>query len=312
MIEYLSDLRLFREISRTFNFRQAGEKLGYSPAVVSMRVKRLETVTGKTLFLRSTRHIALTDEGRELLALAEKTLDLAELMTAPHLDSQQHTELRGHVRITAPHSFARVFLLQPLKQIHATYPHLTVELLLEDNITELVQEGIDISFRVGGHEQHIADSYDLLCDKRILVASPAYLHEHGIPSEPQQLHQHQCLSYTGMKHWPLIPDNRNGGKNDGKTQRISLQQVLYCNTGDYLTQLALENAGITAKSQWSVHSELTSGKLVRVLPDYTVGTPDQIRLLTPKRGVTPVRVLRVMAILQQHIAQCAQTLCSKE
>jgi DNA-binding transcriptional LysR family regulator len=302
MIEYLSDLRLLREISRTLNFRQAGEKLGYSPAVVSMRVKRLETVTGKTLFLRSTRHITMTEEGKELLALAEKTLDLTELMTAPRHSDQQHEELRGTVRITAPHSFARVFLLQPIQQIHMDYPHLTIELLLEDHITELVQEGIDISFRVGGHEQSGTDSQPLMRDRRILVASPGYLEEYGAPQQPTDLHQHQCLSYTGMKHWTLSAD--------GKHERITLQQAMYCNTGDYLRQLAVNGTGITAKSDWSVHAELSSEKLVRVLENYTLGADDYIRVLTPKREVTPVRVRRVMIILQEHILKLADKLLS--
>jgi len=295
-MEYLSDLRLFCEICRTLNFRLAGEKLGYSPAVVSMRVKRLETVTGKTLFLRSTRHIAVTEEGKELLLLAEKTLDLAELMTVPRYGDRQ-TELKGIVRITAPHSFARVFLLEPLQRIYETSPQLSIELLLEDKLTELVQEGIDISFRVGGNQQSGTESHDLLLDQRILVASPAYLQKHGIPRSPIDLQSHQCLGYAGMKTWLLLKD--------GKTERTALRRVLYCNTGDYLAQLAVNGAGIVAKSEWSVHAELKAGVLTRVLPNYTLGDPSQIRMLTPKREVTPVRVRRVMAILQQHILQVA-------
>lgn len=303
MVEYLSDLRLFVEISKTLNFRQAGEKLGYSPAVVSMRVKRLETVTGKTLFLRSTRHIAMTEEGKELLALAQQTLDLTELMTAPRHQDVKPEELRGTVRITAAHSFARLFLLEPLAHIHRQYPNLSVELLLDDNITQLVREGIDISFRVGGHGNHEEpgiDSHELLADQRILVASPQYLAEKGVPQSPDQLHQHQCLGYLGMKSWPLL---RNG-----QTCRIHLQHALYCNTGDYLSQLARDGGGITAKSRWSVQQELDRGELVRVLPEYSVGEDQTIRALTPKRDVTPVRVRCVLAILQQHIRDRASEL----
>ncbi|MGB1092969.1 MAG: LysR family transcriptional regulator, partial [Oceanobacter sp.] len=204
MIEYLSDLRLFCEISQTLNFRQAGEKLGYSAAVVSMRVKRLETVTGKTLFLRTTRHVVLTEEGRELLNLAQQTLDLAESMSAPRYADLQPEEVRGTVRITAPYSFARVFLSRPLRNIQESFPNLTLELILEDTLTHLVREGIDISFRVGGALDSGVASKELLQDRRILVASPDYLQRFGTPQNPDDLKTHRCLGYVGTKHWHLV------------------------------------------------------------------------------------------------------------
>ncbi len=302
MIEYISDLRLFCEISRTLNFRQAGENLGYSPAVVSMRIKRLETVTGSTLFLRSTRHIAITQEGKELLALAEKALDLTELMSSTRNDAQHSPALSGTVRITSPHSFARVFLLKPLQRLQAHHPQLTLELLLDDGITELVQEGIDISFRVGGQEQHQATSIPLLVDRRILVASSDYLARHGTPQSPTELQQHHCLSYIGLKHWHL--------QKEGKKERIPLQRALYCNTGDYLTQLAEQGAGVAAKSEWSVYEQLQSKSLLQVLPEYSFGEPSSIRMLIPKREVVPVRVRQVMTALQHAILRQAETIAT--
>jgi len=293
MIEHLSDLRLFREICRTLNFRQAGEKLGYSPAVVTMRVKRLETVTGKTLFLRSTRQISVTDEGRELLELAEKTLDLAELMAAPRGPRAADDALRGRVRITAPHSFARVFLIEPVRALILQHPALALDLQLADSLTPLVKEGIDISFRITDHDEAGMDRLPVFMDQRILVASPDYLARHGTPQTPAALAEHACLSYSAMKHWSL--------DKAGQSQRVALAQVLYCNTGDYLTRLAVAGAGITAKSDWSVHAELASGALCRVLPEYTAGQGQALCALTPRRDVTPVRVRRVLALLMQHI-----------
>ncbi|WP_221794530.1 LysR family transcriptional regulator [Oceanobacter mangrovi] len=300
MIEYLSDLRLFREISKTLNFRQAGEQLGYSPAVVSMRVKRLETVTGKTLFLRSTRHIAITEEGRELLQLAEQTLDLAELMTSSRA-SDDRQAIQGQVRIGAPHSFARVFLLQPIRMLHQQFPGLTIELLLDDQLTPLVREGIDLSFRIGYlGESHVA-SQDLIVDKRILIASPDYLQRYGEPERPAQLKDHLILSHLHMRHWDLV--------GNGETVRVPLQRVMYCNTGDYLSWLAIDGAGITVKSEWSVQEYINRGLLQRLLPEYTLGTARFVRVVTPQREVTPLRVRHVLEVIRAHIeAVTAQTL----
>jgi len=287
MIEHLSDLRLFREICRTLNFRQAGEKLGYSPAVVTMRA-------GKTLFLRSTRHIAVTDEGRELLALAEKTLDLTELMAAPRQNDPHAVALQGRVRITAPHSFARVFLLPALVQLNREHPGLTLDLHLADSLTPLVKEGIDISFRITDQDEAGMEREALFLDRRILVASPDYLERNGTPQTPAQLADHACLSYTGLRHWQM--------DKAGQPQRVTLSRVLFSNTGDYLTQLAVAGAGITAKSDWSVHAELARGDLVPVLPDYTAGPRQTLCALIPRRDVTPVRVRCVLGLLKTHIA----------
>lgn len=295
MIEYVSDLRLFCEIAKTLNFKLAGEQLGYSPAVVSMRVKRLETVTGKTLLLRSTRHVTVTEEGMELLQLAEKTLELTERMALSRHRGDAEVDLRGSVRISAPHSFARVFLLTPVHALFERYPNLLIELMLEDHLTEIVQESIDISFRVGGPEQSGVESKDLLADHRILVASPDYLSRHGTPNTPEELHQHQCLSYPGMRQWPLFKN--------GQTDLVRLQHSLYCSTGDYVSQLACNGAGIAAKSDWSVAPELKAGTLIRVLPDYTLGPARQVRMLMPKREVTPLRVITTINYLEAHIAQ---------
>ncbi|MBM7455879.1 DNA-binding transcriptional LysR family regulator [Oceanisphaera litoralis] len=292
MMEYLSDLRLFCEIANTLNFRQAGEQLGYSPAVVSMRVKRLETITGKTLFLRSTRHISITEEGRELLVLAQKTLDLTELMT---LDRQRLNggRISGQVRIAAPHSFARVFLLQPIRQLHVQNPGLTIELLLDDQFTPLVREGIDLSFRVGEVRENNVESENLIEDKRILIASPDYLTQYGEPRRPADLKQHLILSHLHMKHWELT--------GNGETVRVPLKRVMFCNTGDYLTWLAVDGAGITMKSDWSVRDYIERGQLQHVLPDYTLGEQRFVRVVTPRREVTPLRVRHVLEVIREHL-----------
>jgi len=173
-------------------------------------------------------------------------------------------------------------------------------LVLEDKLTELIQEGIDITFRIGGQVPHGVDSFDLLQDHRILAASPQYLLAKGEPKKPDDLRRHHCLSYPGMKAWVLIAA--------GKQERVNLEHSFHCNTGDFLTQLAIKGVGIIAKSAWSIHSELTLGTLQRILPDHTLGQPSMIRLLTPRREVTPMRVQQVMGLLQRHIQQAAPDL----
>ena len=294
MLEYVSDLRLFLTISRTLNFRQAGEKLGYSPAVVTTRMKRLETVTGKSLFIRSTRHVRLTEEGHKLVRLASKIIDLTEEVSRPSNKKKSQANFEGTVRISAAHSFARQFLSQPIINIMADHPELTIDLLLDDGISKLIQQGIDISFRVGGEESPNITRYPLLEDKRILLASPQYISQHGMPKTPADLKAHHCLSFPSQRHWML-------NKNNQMTS-VALRSVMFCNTGDFLAQMAKIGAGITVKSAWSVTEEMENGQLIRVLPDYQVESPRQVYALVPRREYTPDRVTYVLNCITRFIS----------
>ncbi|MBF9000623.1 MULTISPECIES: LysR family transcriptional regulator [Vibrio] len=296
MVEYISDLRLFLTISRTLNFREAGDRLGYSPAVVTTRMQRLESMTGKTLFIRSTRHIKLTEEGHQMVRYVEQLLDLSELISRSDTDPDDTSNLKGLVRVTAPHSFARIFLLKPVQLLMETHPELTIELILEDKLSKIVEEEIDICFRVGGDLEPHIDSIDLFADKRILVASPSYIEKNGAPQTIGQLNQHQCLGYPHAKFLTLFDKQQ-------KPTRVPLSAVLTCNTGDFLRQLTVEGTGITTKSSWSICDELSSGQLVRVLPDYTVDSQRMVRALLPKRDYTPTRVTHVLNTIKAYIDQ---------
>ncbi len=293
MVEYISDLRLFLTISRTLNFREAGERLGYSPAVVSSRMQRLEAMTGKTLFIRSTRQIKLTEEGHQLVQYAEQLVDLSEQISRPKNGVLNRTSLKGGVRITAPHSFARLYLIEPLKCLLESHPEISIDLLLDDSVTKMVEEEIDISFRVGGETEPHTDSYDLFADDRILIASPQYLEKHGIPSTHSDLVNHQCLTYSNNKHWNLHCDE--------KVYRVTLPSMMSCNTADFLAQMCIAGAGIASKSKWSVQAELDNGKLVRVLPKYNVATAQRVRAILPKRDYVPARVTYVLETIQNYI-----------
>jgi len=293
MVEYISDLRLFLTISRTLNFREAGERLGYSAAVVTSRMQRLEAMTGKTLFIRSTRHIKLTEEGQQMVQQVEQLVDLSELISRPKSGTLNPTSLKGRVRITSPHSFARLYLIEPLKQLMETHPEISIDLLLDDSVTKIVEEEIDISFRVGGGAEPHTESYDLFSDSRILIASPNYLQTHGTPVTHQDLANHQCLGYSNTKYWTLY--------NEGRSYRVPLQSLMSCNTADFLAQLCISGAGIASKSVWSVQNELDTGKLVRVLPDYAVETEQRVRAILPKRDYVPARITYVLDVIQKSI-----------
>ncbi|MDC0612099.1 LysR family transcriptional regulator [Vibrio sp.] len=295
MVEYISDLRLFITISRTLNFREAGERLGYSPAVVTTRMQRLEAMTGKTLFIRSTRNIKLTEEGHQMVRYVEQMLDLSELISRPGSSGLNDHNLKGVVRVTAPHSFARLFLQRPLQILMKDHPELTIDLLLEDGISKIVEEEIDISFRVGGESEPFVESHPLFKDSRILVASPDYIQQYGEPSVPSDLSHHRCLTYSHGKFWHIYKENR--------VERIPIKAVLMCNTGDFLTQLALSGGGITTKSWWSVSEELQSGSLVRVLSEYTTDSQTVVHALLPKRDYMPARVTYVLDTIKSYIKE---------
>lgn len=295
MIEYISDLKLFLTISRTLNFREAGERLGYSPAVVTSRIQRLEAMTGKTLFFRSTRQIRLTEEGHQMVSQAEQLVDLSESMSRPKYHKFSQTSLKGRVRISAPHSLARLFLVEPLKELIESHPEIMIDLILEDTISRIIEEEIDISFRVGGALESHTESQDLFADKRILIASPEYLTRHGTPESHLELSHHQCLAFPHTKKWTLCRDERN--------YAVPLQSVMNCNSGDFMAQLVRAGCGIACKSHWSVQSDLDNRRLVQVLPDYTVDNEHNVKAIFPKRDYLPARVTYVLEVVKKYMAE---------
>lgn len=257
------DLQVLVEIVRCGSFSAAAESLGQTPAFVTKRIQILENIFGTKLLNRSARGVALTDSGKQCY---EQGLNiLTQLQKLMDDLGQTKTQPAGMVRIGCSFGFGRSHIAPAITQLMQLYPELQIHFELFDRQIDLSRDNIDIDIRIN---DEIPDNYIarlLAKNKRILCASPKYFEKRNPPQTLTELLEHDCLitkerdSTAGI--WELECEHEK------KTVKISGH--LSSNSGEIILRWALEGKGIMMRSEWDVVPFLNSGKLIRVLPEYS-------------------------------------------
>ncbi|MBA5636222.1 LysR family transcriptional regulator [Duganella sp. LX20W] len=290
-MDQLAAMRALRRVVELGSFTAAGEALGLSHTVVSRQISHLEAKLGAQLLNRTTRRFALTTAGTEYYAACKHILDALD--DADRAVGQHQANPSGTLRINAPMAFGTQELARWLPQFLASYPELRVDLVCNDRIVDLIEDGFDVALRL---TRDLPDSTliakRLASSRVMLVASPDYLRRHGTPRTPQDLLQHNCLTYTQVAR----PQEWRFTGPDGADVAVTVRGSLQANTGMALCTAALAGTGITTTASFLAHAELRSGALVQVLPDYPM-RPRELYVLYPhNRHLSPkVRVFVAFA-----------------
>lgn len=285
-MDQLAAMRALRRVVELGSFTAAGDALGVSHTIVSRQVRQLETQLGAQLLNRTTRRFALTDAGREYYEASRHILDALD--DADRAVGQHQARPAGRLRINAPMAFGTQELAHWLPRFLARYPELRVDLVCNDRIVDLIEDGFDVALRL---TRELPDS--TLIAKRLassqvmLVATPDYLRRHGTPRTPHDLLTHNCLTYTQVAR----PHEWRFTAPDGAAVTVNVRGSLQANTGMALCTAALAGTGIATTASFIAHAELRSGALVQLLPDYPM-RPHELYVLYPyNRHLSPkVRV----------------------
>lgn len=281
-MDQLAALRALRRVVELGSFTKAGAALGVSHTAVSRQVSHLEAHLGAQLLNRTTRRFALTEAGQRYYDASRQILDALD--AADRAAAEQQARPAGSLRINAPMAFGTLELAAWLPQFLARYPDLRIDLVCNDRIVDLIEDGFDVALRL---TRALPDS--TLIARRLassgvaLVAAPAYLERHGAPRTPQELAAHNCLSYTlaaHAQHWDFTGP-------DGAAHRVAVQGNLQANTGVALRAAAVGALGIAATAAFIVREELARGELVRVLPDYAIAPRELYALYPQNRHLSP-------------------------
>ncbi|NOI58288.1 LysR family transcriptional regulator [Vibrio coralliilyticus] len=265
-MDKFADMELFTLIVKHQGLASAGRELGLSPASVTSRLQGLEERHGVKLLNRSTRHIALTDAG---LNYYESCLQILESVREAEAKLHNTTvQIEGQIRISAPKDIGKQFVMPVIDTFQQLYPKVVPQLLLHDDLSSLSESNVDLQIRYGSPPDSGMIAKRLAVSERVLVASPAYIDKYGLPSEPEQLQSHQCLSLLRneqeMKLWHF----------QHRESRSSLsQQVLSfrcSDDGEVIRHWAKEGSGIALKSRLDVEADVRSGALQILLPDFRV------------------------------------------
>lgn len=255
------DLRVFLTVIRKQGFAAAAEELGLSPAYVSKRIQVLEATLRTRLLHRTTRRIALTEDGERTQRWAVRILgDMDELFD--ELSGARQTP-RGLLRISSSFGFGRTHLAPAIARLVEQYPELEVRLEVFDRVVDIVEEGFDLEVLVGDDLPGQCIGRRLASNSRVLCASPGYLQRRGVPGSLEALQEHDCLVIKERDYpfgiWQL--------ERDGETLNLRVNGPLSSNSGEIVLAWAMAGRGIMLRSQWEVQPLLQCGALVQVLPE---------------------------------------------
>jgi DNA-binding transcriptional LysR family regulator len=254
-------LKAFREVAERGSFSRAATVLGMSKANVSKYVAQLEARFGVRLLNRSTRSVSLTDAGQLLL---ERSKPLMEMIEHTQSELQQHAgHPRGRLRVTAPHGLGQSALPGILGEFIATYPDVHVSLQLSNRVIDLVDEGVDVAVRLG----RIRD--DNLIVRRLrqmdlaLCAAPAYWARSGLPTKPEDMREHDVLTYSLAGPTPHLPFEV-----DGRPYSVPVRSRMDANDAAPLIGVALAGLGAVCVPAMMAQPHIERGALVPVLKEY--------------------------------------------
>lgn len=284
------DYELFAKAVEAGSLSAAGRMLMISPAMMSKRIARLEARLGVRLVHRTTRRLALTEEGAILHGDIVAILDA--IAQAEDRVTNRLRTASGPLRISAPTSFGRLHVAAHVGDFLKTYPNVELELNLTDAYVDLLSEQVDVAIRITSDVTASLDAQLLAPNRRILCASPAYLAEHGSAERIEDLTRHRLLAADGQLPWRLV---------NGRSRKlVEGRSHVRTNSSEIVRELALSGVGIALRSLWDVGAQLAEGKLVRVLDGWEGPGDLGVHAVYPRAAFRPLVVDAFIAFLRDR------------
>ncbi len=258
---------LFLQVVQAGSFANASRANGRSPSTLTRAVADLEQYLGAQLLSRTTRRIKLTEAGQLYQQYAQSMLSTSR-QAQEALGLLSGGVPRGHLRVTMPIVVGEKLLGPALGRFHALYPELQLELEVSDRLIALVQAGFDLALRVGRLPDSSLRAQRLGDVQLVLVASPAFIAQHGQPEHPRQLPDFPCLvqrQLGGPVAWSFFRGE--------EAQQIRAEGWLATTSAALAMQQALAGLGIARLSAWMAREALAQGRLTQLLPDWACHDP---------------------------------------
>jgi len=284
----LNAVRMLVQVAEARSFTAAAGQLGISQSGLSRAIGRLESELGVRLLQRTTRAVSLTPDGRQFVEHCTPLLCGLE-------DSERRLGDRpctpsGVLKLTAPSMFGRKVLVPLTGQLMARYPQLQFELVLNDRLVDLVEEGFDAALRTGPISDVRMVARPLRPLRWVTVASPGYIARHGAPESVDALQDHTCLAVRNLRSGRLVDWQFRDG--DGLRDVTAPARMVF-DSGDPLVEGALAGVGIVQVMDFAVADALADGRLVRVLEPFEGRTRALSLVYPPSRQASPK--LKVLA-----------------
>lgn len=279
----LRGMLVFARVIESGNFTRAAKTLGISRAVTSYQVKQLEKRLGVQLINRSTRALSLTSAGRLYYDKCKAIAEQAE--SAHQLIENLKADAVGRLSISCPVHLGLQWVVPLATAYRQRYPQVELELNLSENITNLVQDGIDLAIRSGPLANSELRSTKLATVSRHICASPEYLNQRGWPQAINELDKHEWIVYHRLA-------SKLNLARQGKSYAIQMQGTLRTNNAAARLQFALSGMGLAVLPHYDAAKAFKTGELIELFPDYEI-PPLELFAVFPE-GVEKVKASRLM------------------
>jgi DNA-binding transcriptional LysR family regulator len=300
-MDKLQAMRTFVRVVESGSFSAVAKESNATQSAVSKQVAALENVLGAKLLVRTTRSLALTEEGERYFEQVRRVVaEIAEAETSLKHGEQQ---LKGWLRVAASVGFGRLKLMPLVQTFLAAHPEVKIDVRLNDGFIDLVERGIDVAVRIGELPDSSLIARPIGVSRRELVAHRNYLRNlpKGIkpPKTPDDLGRHNCIVYTEatMRNAWRLSAGPGAPDPEGTVRIIKVEGNLQTDSSEVIRTSVLAGMGIGYAPSWLFEDEIARGEVVRVLPDWSVRSPIHIVMPQERRHSAKVRAF------SDHLAQ---------
>jgi DNA-binding transcriptional LysR family regulator len=260
-IDRLYLMSVFVAVAEQEGFAGAARRLNMSPPAVTRAIASLEEHLGIKLLNRTTRFVRVTEAGQRYLEDAKRVIAVAD--EADEAVAGINAEPRGHLVVTAPVQFGRMYVLPGVLEYLRRYPKTEVQLLLLDRVVNLLEEGVDVGIRIGELPDSSFKALAVGKVRHVICAAPSYLDAYGIPQTPEDLSKYQIIAASGVSstaEWRFIKDDA--------VLQVRVKPRLTVTSNHAAIDAAVSGFGLTRLISYQIAPQLASGELKIVLAEY--------------------------------------------
>jgi len=280
----LATLPSFVKVVERQSFSKAARDLGMTKSAVSKHVQALEDGLKVRLLNRTTRSLALTEEGELFYRTASHLVE--ELASVESKMASVHDRPSGILKVNAPESFGALHLARVLTEYALACPEVQLEVSLTDRFVNIIEEGVDVAIRVASLTDSSLIARKLARCQMVLAASPDYLATHGVPKHADELITHRFIEYSYSDR----PNEFRYRTGEGKQAVAAITPVFRANNGQMLRRAALAGLGLVWVPSFIVGEDIKSGALTRLLPELGASPERNIYALYPHNRYLSAKV----------------------
>jgi DNA-binding transcriptional LysR family regulator len=262
-MDRLTVMQTFIRIVDAGSFSAAARQLNIGQPAVSKSIAQLEERLGVRLLMRSTQRLTPTEAGQSYYDYARRAVDAAE--QADLVARGVGTQMAGRLRISVATTLATLHIIPRLPAFLDTHPDLSLELILDDRMIDLIEEGVDMGLRIGTPGESSLTARKLAACRRLVLGAPSYFQRRGTPSTPAELREHTIVVHAHQRSSELWTFRQGASET-----AIRISGRLCVSAGEGVRTAVLSGMGLTIMSEWMFTPELASGAICSVLTDWAL------------------------------------------